>query len=241
MEAAHAAFELLHPLEELGRRRTPGEQLPKVSIVQHVSQLGKNAKMRRHRRTDHREQRMDWLGIDGVEIDRVLQQAQGNEGYRHVEHDRIAHMRDRDPVPDPGRPHRLPSLQDRYQKLSVYVGGQGKPGNDLSQYIMFVISRHVVIHAAARQQAGKRRGFVPVHASLLQKLARDGDAVLDRPLPYLDRVEMETLVRPVNREAPGTNPFPESALVHAEVTGDIAQRELQEGGPWAQTTIGIQK
>ena len=75
--------------------------------------------VRAHRRTDQREQRMDRLAVERIEVDRLLEKAERDHRARDVQHDGVAHVRNRDAVADAGRLEALPRQQHAQQELPI--------------------------------------------------------------------------------------------------------------------------
>ena len=122
--------------------------------MQDETELAQDAEVPRDICADDREQGVNTLPIHGIEVYGVMQQTQRDERGRHMQQDRVSHVRDRDPVPDAGGAHGLSRFERRRQELPVDLGRQRQALDNLPQHAGLIPTSHIMMDAADGQQFG---------------------------------------------------------------------------------------
>ena len=79
---------------------------------------------------------------------------------------------------------------------------------------------------AGGEHVGERRDRLGALALPIEQVARDVHAVLGRPLPEFDRVQVEPLADAVRGQAAFLDPAVDGVLVHAEGAGRLPYSQL---------------
>ena len=184
--------------------------------------------MGRDGRTDDGEERVHRPPIDRAEIHRLTQEAETDGRLLNLQEDRITDVGDRDTVADSGRSHRFARRQRGGEKRTLHVRRKGQAVDDRAQHLARIAPGHVVMDASGGQQRRDRRDGL-LHPPLpLEQLGRNRQTLLQRPLPELDRIHEQTLVRPVHGEAAIADPFPSRGLAHSEITDRLREAQAHE-------------
>jgi hypothetical protein len=91
------------------------------------------------------------LPIHRAELDRRVEEAEGNYRLSHPEDDGIPNVWDRDPVPDARRLKRLASQEKLHENSSVFVGRKWEAFYECPQGSGSVAGWNAMMHAPMRQ------------------------------------------------------------------------------------------
>ena len=182
--------------------------------------------MHRHARADDGEQCVDRVAVDRLEVDRMLEQAEGHERRAHAQQDGIADVGDGDAAADPGGAHGLPRFEHGDEEVAIHVLRQWEPADDFSQHRSLVTSADVVVDPAGREQVAELWSLVRVVPGLLEQSLRYRNALFGRPFPQLDGVQMQAFVDVMRRQPTRSDPASHGRIIHPEVRGGLPYGQL---------------
>src|SRR5438093_3197310 len=177
-------------------------------------------------RADHREQDMHRLPVQGLEVDRLLEEAQRHHGTGHVKDDGIPDVWNGDAVADPGGLQSLTSEEHAQQELAIDFFRDPQVLHDRAQDRLPVLPAQPIEYAASAQrfdQTGDRRR---VALRFLEHGGRDVHPPRGRPLEKLCAVEAVLLVDAIRGQAALLDPPIDRLLGDAEESRDVTDTEL---------------
>src|SRR5439155_10099299 len=94
------AFDAAGFVEDQGRRVALNDRVLELWVVQRRREARQQVEVSANRRAYQQEDRRHRLSVDRSEVDFLFEKTERDGRCRHVEHDRIADVRDRDAIPD---------------------------------------------------------------------------------------------------------------------------------------------
>ena len=198
------------------------DRMAYARIAQHERQLGHQVQMGPRGRADDREQRVHRLAVQGAVLDRPLQEAERERRPPHVQHDRVAHVRDRDPVADGRGRDGLPGEKNPEQELPVHLVRQAEQLHDLAQRALLVLAGDAIEDPAGFQRVEERRHGLPLRLRLREDLTRDVQPAGRRPFQDLRPVEAVLVLDPVSRDGLLLDPAIDRLLGDLQQAGGVA-------------------
>ena len=120
--------------------------------------------------------------------------------------------------------------------LPIHFFWQAETGHDRGEHGALLIPPDFPVDPPGRQELREGRDLIGGASRLVQEAPRHGDPVGHRPLPYFDRIEVQALVRLVDRQAARGDPPPDLAFIDPEKGGGLPDGELH---PFAQLVGGL--
>src|SRR5512141_5472 len=145
----------MSPAADLLGRGTLLEQFAKRLVAQYEAESRENCQVAGYGRAHEHEEGVHWLAIHRAEIDRVAKQSESHERLLDVQHDRVAHVRDRDSITDAGGSHRLARLENVHEECTILIRRKRQSLDELAEHCVLVGAWDVVKDAAGSQQVAE--------------------------------------------------------------------------------------
>jgi hypothetical protein len=170
---------------------------------------------------------MHRLPVDGIEIDGLLQEAEGEHGTGTEQDDGIAHVGHGDAFPDAGGAQGFPGQEDFQQVAPVHLLRQPHQGDHRGEHFRLVRAGHAVVDAPRADGLGQvGRRFLRLGEDVRQDVQPPGGS----PLQQLRPVETVLAAHPVAGQAAVLYPAVDALLRHRQQPGRFLDVDLHGVG-----------